>query len=201
MDKTEYLKLQQEIIQRLGKPEKDFDGTPLNESARELKKLYSAYCSERNKERQETKKQLLNEVEQKEIVKINRLKPSVPIELTENDLILFKDIEKQVVIDYFHNTNLTPKDLERKGFSTQKVVALMRSGPFTVLAAKVFDHLMPIEVRNACLKAVREGDKRLIERFSEQYGVLKNQEMTLNVNKPIEDPILQQKLKELGDSL
>ena len=200
MDKLEYLKLKHDVINRFGKPEYDL-GEPINESAKELKKLYKAYKSDEMVKRNADKKQALDEKEQKQVVKQYRLTQAVPIDLSENDLQAFTPKEREIIIDYFHNTNLTPTELVRSGFSVQKIVALMRSGPFTVLAARVFEYLMPIEVRNAALKAVREGDKRLIERFAEQTGVLKNQEINMNINKPLEDPELLKKLKDIGDSI
>lgn len=201
MDKLEYLKLRNDIITRLGKPEYGIDRTDaVNESAKELAKLYSAYKSKQMTERHASNRQALDVKEQKEVIKEYKHIRAVPIELSENDLAPFTDTERPILIDYFRDTNQTPKDLERTGFSSQRIVALMRSGPFTVLAARVFEYLMPIEVRNAALKAIRDGDKRLIERFAEQTGVLKNQEMNLNINKPIQDDALMQKLKELGDA-
>lgn len=201
MEKTDYIKAQNEIKARLGEPVYDM-GDPVNDSAKELRKLQKAYMSELRKSQVEERKQLLNQVEQKEVTTKYKVSPAIPVDLSEADLEPFTDLERQVLIDYFHNTNLTPTELARSHFSRQKVVALQRSGLFNALCARVFEHLMPLEVRNASLKAVRDGDKKLIERFAEQYGVLKNQELNLNVNKPLDDtPEIIKKLKDLGDVL
>lgn len=201
MDKLEYEFKKKEIISKLGKPESDFDRQPLNESARQLKSLFSQYQSESKVKLSIERKQALDLKEQKDVVRKYRLDYAVSIELSEADLEVFNEVERAVLVDYFHNTNLSPLDLERPGFSRQKIVALMRSGPFAVLAAKVFDHLMAVEVRSAILKSIRSGNDKLAERFAEQLGILRNQTLDLNINKPIEDQELIKKLKELGDAV
>lgn len=200
MEKTEYLKLKEAIIQRLGKPEYD-NFEPVNESAKEIDKLKKAHKSELMKEQKAQKKLALSQEEEKEVVKKYRHTQATPIDLSEADLEPFTDLERQVIIDYFRDTNLTPTELARSHFSRQKVVALLRSGPFQVLAARVYEHLGPLKTRWAVLKALDAGEKTIVQRAAEQWGIFKNQEMNLNINKPIDNPELIQKLKEMGDSI
>lgn len=202
MNKTEYLQLKEAIITRLGKPEFEM-GDPVNECARELKKLQREFRSQQQKEVHAKKKALLEDDEQHNIVREYQSRLAVPIDLSDTDLELFKDYERPIVRAFYQNTNQTASELAAKfkDVSYQKIVALMRSGPFQVLYDKIYSYLMPMKVRNALLKAVDEGNARLVERLAEQTGALKNQEMTLNVNKPLEDPALTRKLKELGDGL
>src|SRR5258708_28333100 len=187
MDKTEYLKAKEEIIARLGPAEYDMK-LPVNDSARELVKLKNDY----------NRSVKLSKSEQKEVVRTYKSFPAVPIELTDTDLELFTEEERPVVEDYFLNTNQLASDLSRKykGFTRQKVVALMRSGPFSVLCDRLYATLMRLEVNNALLKAVRDGNPKILERMAEQTGAMKNQSLDLNINKPLEiTPEIAAKLK------
>ncbi len=202
MTKTEYLQLRESIETRLGKPEFEM-GDPVNESAREIKKLLSEYRSQQQKEVHKKKKELLDDDEAHNIVRQYQSRLAVPIDISDTDLELFKDYERPVVRAFFENTNQTASELANrsKDVSYQKIVALMRSGPFQVLYDKLYSYLMPMKVRNALLKAVDDGNSRLVERLAEQTGALKNQEITMNLNKPLEDPALTKRLKELGDQI
>ncbi len=193
MTSEEYEQEKQRIEKDLGKPEWDMK-EPMNDSAKALHKLLNEYKSSIRISRED----------QKKVVKDYKTLPAVPIYLTETDLELFTEEERSVVEDYFSNTNQTPMELARKhkGFTRQKVVALQRSGPFSILCERLYAPLMALEVKNALLKAIRDGNAKILERMAEQTGALRSQEMNLNINKPLEvdNPELLRKLKDLGDS-
>lgn len=193
MTNEEYENKKQEIIDKLGKPVFDLR-EPVNDSAKALAVLKQEYMREVR----------LSKVEQQKVVKEYKALPAVPIYLTDTDLELFTEEERPVVEDYFSNTNQTAKELssKHKGFSRQRIVALMRSGPFSILTDRLYAPLLALEVKNALLKALRDGNSKILERMAEQTGALKSQEMNLNINKPLEldNPELLAKLKELGDS-
>lgn len=199
MNKEQYELRKKEIIERLGVPEYDMRD-PVNDSARELSKLTTEFKAIQRFEK------VLNEDEQKKIVKKYASVPAVPIYLTDTDLELFTEQERPVVEDYFQDRNQTALELSKKhkGYTRNKVVALLRSGPFSTLCNRVFGPLAVLELQNAILKAIRDGDTKIIERMAEQMGVMKSPELKLNINKPLQfedNPEIMKQIKELGDRL
>lgn len=197
MNKSEYELAKQEIITRLGQPEFDMS-EPVNDSAKEIKELRSRYRSGIMTGR---KRLSLTPKEEKEVVEEAKYTKAVPIHLNEDDLIVFKPAERILLMSYFENTDLSPKDLSRMypEFSISKIVALLHSGYFKRLAGKMFEQTLPVKLQWALLKLVEAKNPKIVERMSEHFGLLKSQETTLNVNKPIDDPATVAKLKQIGD--
>jgi|ERR1051326_3149567 hypothetical protein len=204
MTKEEYNQKKQEIIDRLGQPEWD-NFEAVNDSAKELAKLKGLYRSSLASDRRQKDNEVrLSQPEVEAVESEARPLRAVPIDLTESDLIGFDDVEKDVILSYFNNTNLLPRDLNKlhPKLSTQKIAALLRSGPFAVLASKVWHHIAPVKVQWALLKLIEAKNPKIVERMAENFGQLKPTETNMNINKPLDvsDPELLKKLKELGDA-
>jgi hypothetical protein len=208
MDRTEYDIAKQKLIETFGQPEWD-NHVAVNESAKRLNTLLTEYrLSCRAAKRLEAK-----EAGQKQETEIKDLiTPEIKqkykgisigaIELNENDLLMFTDVEKDIIHNHFEDMTLTHKQLAFKnGVSRQIVTALLDSPAYRFLETKVFSKLMPSEIQIALLKATRGGDSKIVQRLAEHYKILHPEKLEVDINKPIEDSKAVQMLKELGDRL
>lgn len=216
MNKEEYNLQKEKIIQTFGQPNEDTFNP--NESRIKLGKLKAEYlvsCRNQQKkdakkagQKQETELQDLPEV--KAYVKENEKKASILIgnlEINDNDLLPFNQLERDVIRIKFDNWNLTHKQIANKcsdlsrTVTRQQVTATLDSPAFKILQQRYFDKLLPLEVNLALLAAVRQGDTKIVTRLAEQYNIMKPEKMEIDLNKPIEDAEALKMLRELGDKL
>ena len=208
MTKEEYETNKAKILQEFGKPESD-NHVPLNESARRLYKLLTEYrvsCrieqAKKAREAGQIQQLPIKELATPELKRKYKHINIGELELNDRDLLPFSEKEQDVIRCHFEDMSLNHKDLAvRSNVSRQFVTALLDSPSYRFLEQKVFDKLMPSEVKIALLQATRGGDSKIIQRLAEHYKILNPEKMELDINKPIDDPKALQMLKELGDKL
>jgi|ERR1041385_89095 hypothetical protein len=209
MTKQDYEDNKAKIIAEFGTPEWD-NFEPMNESATRLSKLkteYRLYCrSEKrlqDKANGEKQQQTLNELGQeiKENKKYKRFGIG-SIEVNDKDLLPFSEKEQDVIRNHFDNWNLNHQELGIKSnVSRQFVTALLHTPAYLFLEQKIFDKLMPSEVKIALLQATRAGDSKIVQRLAEHYKILNPEKVEIDLNKPIDDPKALAMLREIGDRL
>jgi hypothetical protein len=192
MTNEEYQQKKDEVKKRLGEPTYDV-GLPTNESARELDKL------RRQKQIESRQKNRIEEAADIALAdKVNSVSKAIPIELTDNDLLPFDETEQKILRIHCADTNLDWRAVARLAeTTTHKVTSLVRSGRYKVLADKLFNHLAPMMAQASILKAMKGGNTQVTLRVAEHFNILKSEE--LKIVKPIDDPELLRKLKEIGD--
>ena len=173
----------------------------MNESAKKIKELRSAFKSEKMKEQHEARREMEKSFGRE--IQDAKSYPAKPVYVDDHDLKGFTDIEKAVIEAYYENRDQNHQQLAKSfGIARQTVTALFNSAQFKALAVKYYEFVMPSKLRLATEKLVDAGHEKTILRLNEHYGIIKAEKMDLNVtNKPIEDPEALQLLKELGEKM
>ncbi len=192
----------QEITALLGKPEFDFDQTPLNESAKKIKDIRSAFKSEKMKEQHAAKKALEQAFNSDERKLVESL-PAKPIYIEEHDLKGFTELERAIIEGYYENRSLNQQELAKRfNVQRQTITALFHSTKFNLLRIKYYEFTMPSKLMLATEKLVDAGHEKTILRLNEHYGIIKAEKQDINItSKPLEDAVAIKLLKELGDKL
>lgn len=206
MNRAEYDELKLKILKDFGDPNPTYDEP--NESRRRLNKLKSDYLVSCREIKRKEEKQAL--IASGKIEDLPELKPYIKnpitigvIELNEKDLAAFTDQEREIIRQHFQDFNLSHHQLSHRVPKThrQTVTALLDSPAYKILESRVFDRLMPSEVKIALLAATRDGDSKIIQRLAEHYRILQPEKMEIELNKPIEDPLAIKMLKDIGDKI
>lgn len=202
MTPEEYKQQKAEIEKLLGKPEYDFDQSPLNEAAKKTKELKSVFKSSQMKAQWESKKQLEKTFSTEDIKLANSL-PAAPVYIADHDLKGFSELEASVIEAYYENRNLSHQELAKRfNIPRQTITALLHSPRFNTLRIKYYEFTMPSKLMLATEKLVDAGHEKTILRLNEHYGIIKAERSDINItSKPIEDLEAQKMLRELGDKL
>ncbi len=202
MTKDERDKQIEETKALLGKPEYDFDQTPLNESAKKIKEIRAAFSSEKMKQQWADKKAFEKTFEPKTL-EAAKLIPAKPIYIDDNDLKSFSEIERAVIEAHYENRDLNQQELAaRFNLPRQTITKLFRSAQFNVLRVKYYEFVMPGKLMLATEKLVDAGHEKTILRLNEHYGIIKAEKQDINIiSKPIEDTEALKLLQEMGDKL
>lgn len=202
MTKEEKDKQIADVIALLGKPEFDFDQTPLNEAAKKIKDIRSQFKSEHMKAQHEAKKAFEKSFEPKTL-EAAKLFPAKPIYIDDNDLKGFTELERAVIEAHFENRDLNQQQLSRAfDLPRQTITKLFHSAAFKILKVKYYEYVMPSKLMLATEKLVDAGHEKTILRLNEHYGIIKAEKTDINItSKPIEDVEAMRLLRELGDKL
>lgn len=214
MTKDQFQQEKEAIIAKLGQPERDFDQTPLNESAIQLKKLKIAYMlSLRSAKKQADKEAGQSQAPDTltdfvKAVPSERLRQAMnralpPIFLEPHDLKAFTEVEAGIVQAHFEDRSLNNEQLaNRFGIKRQTVTGLLNSREFKLLKLKYFEIEAPEATRLAILHLLHDNDQKTAHRLAEHYGIIKAEKQDINImSKPIDDPEALKMLRELGDKL
>lgn len=214
MTKDEYSQQKADIIAKLGMPERDFDQTPLNESAIQLKKLKTAYMLSLRSAKKQADKDAGQSQSPDTLAEFVKAVPSEklrqamnkalpPIFLEAHDLKGFTELEGNIVQAHFEDRSLNNEQLaNRFGIKRQTVTALFNSREFKLLKLKYFELEAPEATRLAILHLLHDNDQKTAHRLAEHYGIIKAEKTDINItSKPIDDPEALKMLRELGDKL
>lgn len=191
MTKDEYELKKQEIINRLGKPEYDYDRTALNESAKEMQRLAGDRLAYDKAIKKQAKMDAMPYEEKEKLGR--RLSSLNEITLLDEDLQEFKGVDKDIVRDHFTNRHASAKTLgHRYNKSYQHVAGLLKSRAVNILKAKYFNETLSENTQIALIKLTQDADPKIVLEAAKYLQLLTNKQAEEdNGSKKICDPVAQ----------
>lgn len=206
MEDNIYKKQKELIIKQYGQPERDFDRTPLNESAKRIDQLNAVKLQAYNEDKQAKKLLRLS-------AKIKENKAfvvQVPEQLIRAEwLITFTEPQKLIITQWLKNTEQTPKQIADAIASTIPAVrTLMSLEAFKMLKAhlaQAYKELLPIpalaRLRELLFSDNESVSKDIAKLVLMDAGLFKPEMAEATKTEKSMDAETEKKLKELADRM